>query len=224
MNKAKLIDIDLMNKIMPDGDLTFVDIGAFTGNCTIAMSKAFPQATIHAIEACPVNFKTLSEKTVEYNRIKVHHMALSNCNCKRLDFHITEDKKTQEKHGNATSQSNSLYEQFLSERGKNVRTIQVEAMSVDQFCAVNKIHHINFMKVNCEGCEYKIFDSSQNDFLNITDMIWIEFHTKVKIFKSKHFVRKRKDINDLFKHHGFKLIDGDMDLENSKHIIQVWKK
>jgi FkbM family methyltransferase len=224
MNKAKLIDIDLMNKIMPDGDLTFVDIGAFTGNCTIVMSKAFPAATIHAIEACPVNFGTLKKKTADYDKINIYNIALSDCDCKRIDFYITNDEKTQKKHGKSTSQSNSLYEEFLSSRGKKTSAVSVRSMSVRTFCKKNGISQIDFLKVNCEGCEYKIFDNDENDFLDSVRMICIEFHTKVKIFKSKEFVEKRKEINKLFKQKGFKLIDGSKDLEKGKHIVQVWSK
>jgi hypothetical protein len=44
------------------------------------------------------------------------------------------------------------------------------------YCLEKNISKINFLKIDCEGSEYGIFENFSEDFLKIIDKIIMEYH------------------------------------------------
>ncbi len=210
-SKADALFRQLKKAKLKSKTLNFVEIGSFTGAYSKMMAAEYPNATIFSIEACPRNFKTLVARTKKIDRIIPIHMAISTTPGK-VKFYVCDhpeySKMKYSKFPRASSQSNSLYKSFLSGKGwtKKLRAVMVDSMSLDDFCKDRKIEHIDFLKINCEGCEYDMFDGSL-DFLKHTTAISLQMHGKSVEFRSTAFVKRRKKIVSDIVGAGFKSVD-----------------
>lgn len=139
-------------------------------------------------------------------------------------FFVSRHKKY--KKYNMSSQANSIYESFLSEKqwAKNREKIVVEGISLDDFIKLYKIEYIDILKINCEGGEYAIFESDTKNFLKASNVVYIALHCKSNFFNTVQFQEKREYINEVIMNSGFSLIKGDKDVKVSSdnHIEQLW--
>lgn len=220
----KQTDIDLIKQYLPKENLVCIDVGAFSGNYAINIVKALSTATVYAVEACPINYKELMKQTTQFPNIITHNLAITDQDKEKVKFYTALSPNAIKAHGNVSSQSNSLYKNFLKEKStiENFKTIEIEGMTLDTFCKKNKITHIDLLKINCEGCEFKIFDTDTN-FLTMTSMIIIAIHGVVKLFKSSQYQNKRIHIINTIKGSGFSMVKGDEEI-TTKHMKQVYIK
>lgn len=74
-------------------------------------------------------------------------------------------------HNFALSDENKFYNVFHPNETKE------ETKTFKLFCEENKIYNINFLKIDCEGCEFSILTEDNKDFLlNNVDYIVAEIH------------------------------------------------
>ena len=70
-------------------------------------------------------------------------------------------------------------------------TYEVELVNFYQFLQENNINQIDYLKVDCEGAEYDIFDSIPNEYLtNQVKKIALEFHHKFEDKKVQKLYNK----------------------------------
>lgn len=195
---------------------TIVEIGSYIGDNAITISKKIPGASIYCIEADPTNFEILKKNTQNFNNIHSFNAAITN-HCDQTNFYVSSHPKKK-----GTSLSNSLFVKYIKSKkwAQKVNEICVNATTLDKFCSANDIDRIDLLKINCEGCEYKIFDSYDLKFLNITKSIMIQLHKKNKEFNSSKFEMKRKQIKKILKLAKFQLIRN----VDKHHILQLWVK
>jgi FkbM family methyltransferase len=75
---------------------------------------------------------------------------------------------------------------------------EVEVINFNDFIISNNIEKIDYLKVDCEGAEYDIFESITNDYLKNRIMkVAIEFHHKLSDIKVQDLIErlKRNDFN-----------------------------
>jgi len=73
-------------------------------------------------------------------------------------------------------------------------TYEVELINFYQFLQENNINRIDYLKVDCEGSEYDIFDSIPNEYLtNQVKKIALEFHYKFEDEKVQKLYNKILD-------------------------------
>ena len=73
-------------------------------------------------------------------------------------------------------------------------TYEVELINFYQFLQENNINRIDYLKVDCEGSEYDIFDSIPNEYLtNQVKKIALEFHHKFEDKKVQKLYNKILD-------------------------------
>jgi len=210
----------MIEKISAVDNPTIIDVGAYTGHLTLKLCKYLDKYRIYCIEACKKNFKVLSKNTQDDRNISSHYVAISSHNGV-AKFYIAKNKKA----GKGSSQSNSLYKSFLDSKDwAKVKEKEIECMTLDTFCRKNDIQKIDCLKINCEGCEFDIFDSPTKRFLITTDILYIEMHGKCYEFNSAEFCNKKKSIVFCLEQYDFEMIAGDHDLESKTHIRQLWVK
>lgn len=122
------------------------DLGANQGGITKEYKKIFQDARIYCFEPFPEMFKKLSDNVIGYDDVHVYNKAISYKTEKRT-FYINENVDT-----------NSLLEsQHTGMRSdaqvKNRSIIEVEAISLDEFCKDNKISKIDILKMDIQGGE-----------------------------------------------------------------------
>jgi FkbM family methyltransferase len=197
----------------------FINIGAYNGNDCIEIAEKFSSATAYAIEPCPTNFAVIQNKVKNLPRIKCYNIAITNQNGP-IDFFISKHASSQ-----GTSQANSLYNKFLEDKewASKIKKVSVHGITMDDFCNENNIKEIGILKINCEGGEYKIFDSNNLEFINHCHLIDIQLHGKSDQFCSEEFINKKKQIMKILKK-SLTLIYGPNDVNSCKHIRQIWSK
>lgn len=200
-----------------------VDVGAFDGVNCVRLARKFPNSFTYAIEPCPKNFKVLCYNTKRHKNIKPVQVALSDKDGEEVLF-TTRDYK----HKSVSSQSNSLYEDFLFDKNNEGKNESVKTMTFDSFCRKENIQHIHLLKMNCEGGEYKIFGGELSELFYSTDIICLYLHGKTFLFMSEEYVRKKQAINEFLVMHNYNPIYGE-DLSLLEripigHITQVWMK
>ncbi len=58
----------------------------------------------------------------------------------------------------------------------NYNILECECVNLMEYCINKNISRINFLKMDCEGAEYDIFNSLSDDFIKSIDKISMEFH------------------------------------------------
>jgi len=205
-----------------NSESVIIDIGAYTGKIANDLIKKTNtnKKNYYLIEACPNNFKQLKKNCGE---CKLYNIAIGDKTGK-IDFYIGNHKKSE-----GSSQANSLYKFFIEgkEWNKKTKKIEIDSYILDDFIKINKISDIDFIKINCEGGEYKIFSSLTLDFLEKTKYIYLQLHGKDKNFITDDMVKLKLKINDEIIKRNFELVLGDnyADIPKIKdHIHQLWKK
>jgi FkbM family methyltransferase len=59
---------------------------------------------------------------------------------------------------------------------ENYSVVECQSINLMDYCLEKNISKINFLKIDCEGSEYGIFENFSEDFLKIIDKIIMEYH------------------------------------------------
>ena len=197
-----------------------VDIGAYNGKVIKGICSGLLQYQAYAIEACPKNYKLLKKNVCNDSGIIPLNIAIASYSGD-TDFYVASHDQS-----DGTSQANSLHKNFLKSKiWANIKKKKIKCFTLDDFCEEYDIlDKIDYLKINCEGCEFDIFDSPTVDFLSETNMIYIQMHGKCKKFNSELFVEKKKNIMNTLLAKGFVILAGGTDTREQKHMEQLWIK
>lgn len=154
-----------------------VDIGFNYGLFSLESLKYKPSKII-AFEPNPKLITTF-KKFISDDTIELHQKAVSNQNGNTV-FHEKENPGL-----------SSIFEEINNNHLGN--SYQVETISFYDFIINNNVEKIDYLKVDCEGAEYGIFDSIPYEYLtkNI-EKIAIEFHHKIDDSKVQNLINKLK--------------------------------
>ena len=122
------------------------DLGANNGKITRKYKEAFPEATVHSFEPFPEMFRELSQTTATLHKVFISDKAIADKRSKRTFF------------VNAGVDTNSLLESQTTglrsdEQVKNKSKIEVETISLDEYCRENGVQHIDILKMDIQGGE-----------------------------------------------------------------------
>jgi len=150
----------------------FIDIGANVGVWTVALAAAHPKAHVYCFEPTPNTFSMLRHN-VALNRLQnvtAAQIAVSD-SAGVLSFQVTESMSILNRLAPTKESAEDLYR----ERFTNARTIDVESISLDNFCKDRRIDRIGFLKVDVEGAEVCVLRGAEQLLRNqAIDLIFIE--------------------------------------------------
>lgn len=215
-----LINIQLDRLVGRKKVKTIIDVGAYDGSYDLYLSRTYKQAKVFAIEPCGQSFKLLKKNTSRFPNILRHRLLISDSNGKESLFVETRNE--------LPSQGNSVFADFMA-RKQNVTEETVKSITLWDFCEENGISEIDLMVINCEGGEYKIFDHIlSNIIFGGVRVLSLALHGKSKLFRSKQYNEKKRQINRFLLNVGFELVHGDnlskLDKLPKGHVQQVWIK
>lgn len=130
------------------------DIGAYVGELSVRYAVLFPQGRVYAFEPFEESFTNLRELTRQ-------HPNICSVNSAVLDF-----AGTTEFNINNDPTCNSIFPRpvdtvkYYSPRAENIRTVKVNATTVDDFCSQRQIDCIDILKIDVEGAETKVFSGA----------------------------------------------------------------
>lgn len=191
-----------------------IDVGAYVGGVAKKFLKKVSGLKVYAIEPCAKNCKEIRKQRLN---IDLHQIAIGS-DCGSAAFHVVNIRNRE-----GSSNMNSLYSKHVTthSKGEKIRKAhdeEVKVLTMDAFCAKNKIKRINFLKIVAEGGEYAMFEATL-DFLDITDAIYMQINLKAP-FDTSYYKDARVEMNKALEKCGFRLkID-----HKRKYITQLWLK
>jgi len=146
------------------------DVGAHHGETALEYRKRFPGATIRCFEPYIESYQVLKDRFLLDPSFHCYQMALSDAN-ETVPFHI-----------NMGTETNSLLPGDIDSLRwiplgmmKCMDTCEVLAKTLDSFCLEEKIHRINLLKLDTQGCELKVLTGAAQALQNgIIDVIFAE--------------------------------------------------
>ncbi len=138
---------EVQRQLIKKVDPVVFDIGANVGDVTAKYLEYFPDSTIYAFEPFPDCFDLLSSRYSATNNVRCFKNAVSS----------TEGPKTF--FVNKNVDTNSLLSPRKTgltsdEQVKNISTIKVDSIVLDDFCTSENIKHIDILKMDIQGGEY----------------------------------------------------------------------
>lgn len=184
--------------------LIIFDIGACEGEDSIRYSLLFNNATIYSFEPLPENYEKCVQniKKLQLTSIKPFQIALSKSDG-FVKFYVSsgnpEGINTDWDYGNKSS---SLYapDKHLSkyEWIKFERVIDVETVTIDNFCTKHEIPNIDFIHLDVQGAELDVLMGGCK-MLPALKAIWLEVEN-ITFYKNQPL---RTDIENFMKNEGF---------------------
>jgi FkbM family methyltransferase len=175
---------------------TIVDAGANIGLASIYFSAVFPQAKIIAIEPDGKNFELAQRNCKEFTQVKILRAALWG----------------EEKNLRATpATQGGEWAVTVSETGSN---FDVKGITVNSLFSEYHLDTLDLLKIDIEGAEAEVFNSSAEVWLRRTKIIVIELHDYLNRNCSKNFFHAltRSGINFTMSMRGENIIVVNRDL------------
>jgi FkbM family methyltransferase len=157
-----------------------LEAGAHKGFDTIELAKLLPEAKIYAFEPIPAIFNELKNRCKE----------LRNCVCVNIALADSNERKKIYVSGGDSDQSSSLLkpEKHLISHPTVTfpKTIEVNALTLDTWCQINDIKHIDFLWLDMQGYEFKMLKASPNILKTVkiiyTEINFIEMYKGCELF------------------------------------------
>jgi FkbM family methyltransferase len=173
--RLRTSDVSLLSEMLQDVeyDLNFpvpprviVDAGANIGLTSVFYANKYPQARILAIEPELSNYEMLLKNAAPYENITCIRAALWKCDTK---VEIADPGL-----GNWGFQTAAQIQ-----TGNQVRSKEVEAITVNSMMDRFGIDHIDLFRVDIEGAEQEVFENA-SQWINSVRVIAIELHDWLK--------------------------------------------
>ena len=138
---------------------TIIDIGAHIGLFALFASQFCKHGKIYCFEPVKENFDLL-ESNVELNKIR---------NVIAINGAISTSSGVITIYLNDDESGHSMY-------GEGTKQIQVKSFSLQDVFELNELTKCDFIKIDCEGEEYKIIDSLPSPYFDKINKMCIEYH------------------------------------------------
>lgn len=146
-----------------------IDIGAHKGYFSIYAGMSNKGISIYSYEPNPVNFNILKEN------IELNHEALSENSSSINIFNCAIFKYKNKKRlyicENNTGM-HSLYREYAGDK-----FIDVNCKTLEDIITENNLAKVDFLKLDCEGCEYEILINASIEALRKIRKIVLEYHS-----------------------------------------------
>lgn len=151
-----------------EADVVF-DIGAFRGSVAGKYSDLFPKAIIYCFEPSESSYRRLKELYGCHQRIKTFQTAVGD-RTGRTVFYLNSD-----------ASCNSLLQQLPKEKryssgdSEVLNAVEVDVITLDDFCKKESISRINVLKMDAEGAELSILKGASELLKReLIDLIYTE--------------------------------------------------
>jgi FkbM family methyltransferase len=162
------LDIDRIADTLGVSVRTFFDIGAHTGETSLAVLRNFREARIIAFEPHPATFSALTAK-VRNPRFVAFNVALSDKGGKAQFF----------EYGHLATCNSLVGDNQFAVRSKNPpKVLEVECQTLDGFCAAHGIGNIDVLKIDTEGHDLAVLQGAEQTLATRgVSFVYIEFNS-----------------------------------------------
>jgi len=156
----------LIKNYLPENPV-ILDAGAHAGADTLKTREVWKGATIYAFEPMPTLFTQLKENTKNYPNIHCHQVALSD-KTGRAKFYLSSGSSDCSHSLLAPKDHLKYHPDVFFER-----TIEVQAMNLDEWAKQNNVEHIDFMWLDMQGAEMAMLKAAP-EILKTVSVIYTE--------------------------------------------------
>ncbi len=162
---------------------TIFDVGAHTGARTLDLARRFPDARVYAFEPAPTIYGELERRIKSFGNVSPHQLALAQAS-KPSRTILGIDGRS--------------YRLLCNDTGGDAGLI--DASSVDDFCRLHNINHIDYMKIDTDGFDLNVLRGAEQ-FLSKVD--FIQCVVSANTYNQYHF--SYTDTYQFLSDHGFYL-------------------
>ncbi|RLC75666.1 MAG: FkbM family methyltransferase [Chloroflexi bacterium] len=152
------------NSVQIKDGWTVIDIGAGIGEFATLVAKEHPSSQVYAYEPFPESFVMLEEN------LKLN--ATRNVRAFQIAIGLKSGKMTLATTGEAVQHTTT----HSTVSGNASSMIEVQGLSLDDLFRVNSLAHCDFLKIDCEGCEFEILFNASPMTLKKINHICLEYH------------------------------------------------
>ena len=186
--------LNLISTYIKDNDGSVLDIGANIGVISIPLAKKFKDVNFFLFEPHPEIFKEL-DTNVSYNRLKnvnTFNVAISDIHNEYKTLYAAKDYENRGLSSLKINHDNKIYEK-----------IDVKCFNIDKFFEQKNIK-IDVIKIDTQGTELQILQSSRNTIKKNKPVIIFEFESEY--FDSEEDLKNSKNqILEFFKTENYDL-------------------
>ncbi len=168
------------------------DVGANKGQSAMKFRKHWPKAQIHSFEPFQYAFQKLLDNTKGFN-VTCHNFALGASNG-HLDVQISDINKN--------SVRNSLLPENNIHDPEQLKTENIQLMTLSDFCREHAITFIDFLKIDTEGYDLEVLKGAVS-LLNSTSILCIQ--TEVGMNPMNNFHVDFQSVRDFLASYGYLL-------------------
>ena len=151
-----------------DNDVV-IDIGANLGRFSIPIFFAHPRIRVFAYEPDPYNYACL-QTSVRANR-------LDNSRFKINQLAVYDKKETVNFSASCTSTRSSIAAVNFPLSGTGTTSFSVETTTLNDIFEKNNLGTCKVLKIDCEGSEYKVLETTPDTIFSRVENIILEIHT-----------------------------------------------
>lgn len=160
--------VEIMKRLLVDYEVChIIDGGAYRGDFSLQMAKAFSLATIYAFEPKKASYGLLSKNTAKMSRVKTYNYALSSSSGKSV---------LQTNVSPLTSSLSDTSEEglhYFKEYNQADGTEEVETTSLFDFLSSREISDIDLLKLDLQGHELQAIKGLA-EFIGSVKLIFLE--------------------------------------------------
>jgi FkbM family methyltransferase len=152
-----------INSVLSPGSIVF-DFGVNQGEFALNLIEKYG-CRVFAAE--PVH--ELFDKIRRHDRLTLHRVAIGE-NQKSVKLLVNDDdvlSSTVLEHGTAASVLGSK---------DSLRTVSETCLDLEAFCKLNDVDRVDLVKVDIEGAELDLFETTSDEALRSCDQVTVEFH------------------------------------------------
>ena len=142
----------LLDKLISSDIKTVFDVGANIGNWTEIAHKKFSNSTIHAFEISEKTFKVLKRRYKDNSQIVLNNFGLSD---KSGEFEYKD-------YGKNSGVNSLILDSDFHDLQMKSKILKTMIDIGDEYCLNNKVHSIDFLKIDVEGAEHLVLGGFTN--------------------------------------------------------------
>lgn len=154
-NEDEFFVLDIVKRKIPSNPI-IIEAGAHIGSDSGRFAQLWKDAKIYAFEPVPEVYSQLVENTSQYKNIKTVPLALSDKNGETKMF-VSSGRSDASSSLLAPKEHLDVHPDVLFNN-----TIDVETITLDDFCLKNNISHIDFMWLDMQGYELPMLMAAKN--------------------------------------------------------------